>query len=120
MRRKVYINESQIGVIEGSRMTFFRFFYNIKEFIKNLLQDPINAKPSELLMSNGFDDKSLRQTLIDSGIIVRKETIDEPNGEDGKPRSMYHISYKVPKMDFKKKIRKLYNDNFKDEKRIPN
>ena len=118
MRRKVYINESQLHVIEESRMTFFRFFYSVKEFIKNLLQDPVGARPSELLTSNGFGNESLRQALIDDGIIVRKETIDEPNGEDWKPHSMYHISYKVPKTDFKKKIRKLYKDNFKDEERI--
>ena len=118
MSRKVYINESQIRVLEESRMTFFRFFYNVKEFIKNLLQDPIGAKPSKLLVDNGFDDKAFRQELIDRNIIVRNEKIDEPTGEDGNPRSMYHISYKVPRMDFKKKIRKLYNDNFKNEERI--
>ena len=42
-----------------------------------------------------------------------KERIDEPHNEEtGEIESRYYLSYKVPKKDFKKKIRRLYQKLF--------
>ena len=46
--------------------------------------------------------------------IKKKERIDEPyNEEEGKNTSRYYVSYKVPKEDFKKKLRRFYKDTIR-------
>lgn len=97
----------------GSRISFFTFFNEVKKFIAGLLTDPVNAKPSDTLMSYGLNNGKLRKMLRDSNIIQMKEKIDEPHNEDtGKAESMYTVSYKVPKQFFKRKIRRLYQRTF--------
>ena len=111
MNKVIYINESQVQVLHeaANEFTFFSFFTEIKGFIKQLLSDPINARPSQILTSHGVTDKMLRQELINRGVVVRSEKIDEPYDEvQGKTISKYHLSYKVPKKDFKRKLRRMY------------
>ena len=108
--RTIYINESQVKLLKEAcePITFFRFF------IQGLLDNPIDTKPSGLLQSHGLTNNILRQKLVDKGIIVRKEKIDEPTDETGKMTSRYYVSYKVPKQDFKRKIRRLYQNLFEN------
>ena len=70
----------------------------------------------EILVSNGFNNGKLRHLLVQFGIVKKSEDIDEPiNDESGKKESRYHLSYKVPKKNFKDKIRKLYHSEKLDE-----
>ena len=97
------------------KMTFFSFFKEIKKFIVDLLEDPINAKPGEELSMRGFTSGKLRKLLRDANVIVMKEKIDEPHNEEtGELESRYYLSYKVPKKNFKKKIRRLYQNLFEN------
>lgn len=121
--RKVYIDESKVGLIKEYEepITRFRFFQDVKKFLQGLLDDPINARPSEKLQSQGLTDKVLRQRLIDNGIVKRKENIDEPYDEEkGKKVSRYYLSYKIPKKGFKEKMSRLYDSLFNkvDEERV--
>lgn len=117
MSMKVIINEEQLPILyESGNVTFLKFFSNIKEFLADLLTNPINAKPNKFMRDNGFKDKELRQELIDRDIVKRKVKIDEPVGADGKIHSTYSETYRVPKSNFKKKIRDMYNDYYEDEK----
>ena len=107
----VYIKESKIDVLKESEeeLTFLRFFVEVKKFITELLTDPIHARPSVTLVSHGLDNDALRRKLQDEMIIIKKENIDEPHNEvTGDRESRYYLSYKVPKKDFKKKLRRLY------------
>ena len=107
----VYIKESKMDVLRESEeeLTFWRFFVEIKKFITDLLNDPIHARPSAVLVSNGLDNDTLRKKLQDESVIVKSEDIREPRDEiTGKIESRYYLSYKVPKKDFKKKLRRLY------------
>ena len=112
--KKVIIDESKLPLIykalneSEQKMSFFLFFNEIKRFISDLLKDPINAKPSDILKSKGFDNNKLRKLLRDKGIIKMNEKIDEPIDEEGNAESMYYVSYKVPKKNFKYKIKRLY------------
>lgn len=109
--RKIFINEDKINIIRESEeeYTFFQFFNDIKSFIKDLLNDPIHARPNERLKQHGISNDEARTKLQDDGVIVKTERIDEPFDEaTGKQTSRYYLSYKVPKKDFKKKIRRLY------------
>lgn len=109
--RKIHFNESSLVVLtESKKMTFLKFYKEVVSFVKGLLNDPIGARPSELLLSVGLTNGKLRQLLSQFGIVVKSENIDEPiNDESGKKESKYHLSYKVPKENFKDKIRKLYS-----------
>lgn len=109
--RKVYINEDKMKLIAESEeeYTFFQFFNDMKSFIKDLLNDPIHARPNERLKQHGISNDEARTKLQDGGIIIKTEKIDEPFDEaTGKQTSRYYLSYKVPKKDFKKKMRRLY------------
>ena len=110
--RKVYLKESSVEMLASKKpLTFLKFYNELIKFIRGLLNDPIDARPSELLVSNGFPNGKLRHLLVQFGIVKKSEDIDEPiNDESGKKESRYHLSYKVPKEDFKKKLRRFYKD----------
>ena len=115
--RKVYLKESSVEMLASKKpLTFLKFYNELIKFIRGLLNNPIDARPSELLVSNGFNNGKLRHLLVQFGIVKKSEDIDEPiNDESGKKESRYHLSYKVPKENFKDKIRKLYHSEKLDE-----
>lgn len=112
MSKKVYIKENKISLIKESQepLPFQTFFEEIVKFIKGLLNDPIQAKPSELLISHGLTNKLLRKELSDKSVVIKTENIDEPiDDTTGKKVSRYYLSYRVPKENFKNKLRQCYN-----------
>lgn len=113
MSKKVYIKENKISLIKESQepLPFQTFFEEIVKFIKGLLNDPIQAKPSELLISHGLTNKLLRKELADNSVVIKTENIDEPiDDTTGKKVSRYYLSYRVPKENFKNKLRQCYNN----------
>jgi hypothetical protein len=119
--RIVYINEDSIPEVKHlldeseEKMSFLYFYEQIRDFIKDLLTDPMNAVPGKPLRIRGLHNGKLRKMLRDAGIIQMKEKIDEPHNEEtGEIESRYYLSYKVPKKDFKKKIRRLYQKVFEN------
>lgn len=118
----IYIKEDRIPEIKSlldeseEKLPFFDFFREIKKFIVDLLEDPINAKPSKKLEIRGFTSGKLRKLLRDESVITMKERIDEPHSEEtGEMESRYYLSYRVPKKDFKKKIKRLYQKLFEND-----
>lgn len=117
---KIYINENKLVLIkesEDEKVTFFKFFTEVKNFIKDLLDDPIGAKPSDFFEKHGISKKSLLNKMMDKDIITKKENIDEPNDADGKMKSRHYLQYKVPRKNFEQKIKRLYSYYFENEKR---
>jgi len=119
---KIIINENKLLLIKESEekeeVTFYKFFTEVKNFLKKLLDDPINAKPSEFFKDNDISKKELLNKMLDRGIIKKKENIDEPNDADGKAKSMHYLSYSIPRKDFEHKIKRLYDYFFeKGEKK---
>ena len=84
----IYIKEDRIPEIKSlldeseEKLPFFDFFREIKKFIVDLLEDPINAKPSQKLAIRGFTSGKLRKLLRDESVITMKERIDEPHSEE--------------------------------------
>ena len=117
--RKIYISEDRIPEVKQlldeseEKMSFLYFYEQVRDFIKDLLNDPIDAVPSKALRIRGLHNGKLRKMLRDANILIKKENIDElDNEETGKLESRYFLSYKVPKKNFKKKIRRLYQKIF--------
>jgi len=117
---KVYISENKLVLIkenEEEEVTFYKFFTEVKNFIKDLLDDPINAKPSGFFKTHGISKSILLNKMMDRDIISKKENIDEPNDADGKMKSMHYLQYRVPRKNFEQKIKRLYAYFFENGKK---
>lgn len=117
---KIYINEDKLVLIkenEEENVTFYKFFTEVKNFIQDLLDDPINAKPSEFFKNHDISKSLLLNKMIDRDIVTKHENIDEPYDADGNKKSMHSIQYRVPKKNFEQKIKRLYSYFFENEKR---
>lgn len=115
--KRVYLDN--IGLLENivredqEEMTYTKFLNSIKKFLGNLLNDPINAKPSIDLLVKGLYKSKLINLLSNQGVLTweKKDDTDE-NGN-----SLFVIKYKVPRNNFERKIKKLYIKIF--EKNVP-
>ena len=117
---KVYISENKLVLIkenEEEEVTFYKFFTEVKNFIKDLLDDPINAKPSGFFKTHGISKSILLNKMMDRDIISKKENIDEPNDADGNMKSMHYLQYRVPRKNFEQKIKRLYTYFFENGKK---
>ena len=88
----------------NEEVTFFSFMSHIKAYLKQLLNDPIYAKPDAFLLSNGLDGEKTLSLLVDNGIIIKDEKIDSSGEKD-----MFSVSYKIPRQNFERKIKRLYS-----------
>lgn len=109
--KTIYLTEEQVKLLRESEeeVTFYEFFTGVKNYLKELLINPIEAEPSDLFSKHGISKNKLLTKLIERGIVNRTETIDEPNDGDGKMFSMYHVRYNIPRKDFEHKIHRLYS-----------
>ena len=144
-RRIIILNESDVqrlqkiseGYDKEMEMTEQKFHSHIRNFISQILQDPVNAQPSILLKANGLNRSILLKYLLQSGILVRHERISDRD-ENGKPKTATMMvkfgidprigkketmlntndeDIKCPKKNFDRKIQKLYMRLF--EKNLP-
>ena len=117
-KRTIIINEEDMSRLsDGIKMTEYKFHNNIRNFIGQLLQDPVNAQPSFLLKANGINRSTLLKELIDSGLIIRNEHISDKD-ENGLPKTAtMMVKFKCPKKNFDRKIQKLFIKLF--EKNLP-
>lgn len=118
--RKIYINESQLNNLKenlSKEVTFYEFYINIKSFLKDLLNKPHEAEPSELFKNNGYDKKELIKKMQQKGIVISKERIDEVPSEEGSSKKVakHYIVYKIPKNNFEGKVKELYNEIFNNK-----
>ena len=108
-RKTIVINESDISKIV---MTPHKFHTQIKRFIAQLLDDPINAQPSELFKFNGYTRSKLLNYLLKRSIINRKQRISDRD-ENGQPKTAtMMVKFICPKKNFDRKLEKLFIELF--------
>lgn len=113
--KTIIISESQAKMLKenmhmiNEKMSEEAFISHVKNYLKQLLTNPIGAQPDAFLKSNGLDGKTLLPKLLDYDIIVKKTKIVS----EGKDR--FEIVYKIPRNNFEKKILRLYNELFDDD-----
>lgn len=124
-RRIIILNESDVqrlqkiseGYDKEMEMTEQKFHSHIRNFISQILQDPVNAQPSILLKANGLNRSILLKYLLNSGILIRDERISDRD-ENGEPKTAtMMVKFRCPKKNFDRKIQKLYMRFF--EKNLP-
>lgn len=97
-------------------VTEYKFNSNVRKFIANLLQDPVNTKVPDLL-SHYFKRSSLLSNLINGGLLVKHERLSDKD-ENGNPKTVtMMVKYSCPKKDFDRKLKKLFIKLF--EKNLP-
>lgn len=113
---KVLINEDKLPLLKESQeeVTFFKFFTETKNFLKELLVDPLHAKPSDFFKTHGISRSVLINRMLDRDILTKKETINEPFDADGNKKSMHYLEYKIPKKNFERKMHRLYSYFFEN------
>ena len=99
-RKVIVINESDFKqLMDYSEMTEQKFHSNIRKFISELLQDPVNAQPSSLFKFYGLNRSSLLHHLLSGNnpIIRRKERISDRD-ENGEPKTAtMMVKFSCPK-----------------------
>lgn len=115
---KVTLTESQFDKIFGGddETTFYEFMTKAKNFIRGLLDNPMDEGDDEFFKGFGYDRKKLINKLGSDGIVVKKENVTEKPNEDGKKVAYYQVSYSVPKKDFEKKIKAFYDKAIEGKK----
>lgn len=91
----------------NNEITFFGFLSHTKAFLKQLLVNPLNADIDDYLKDNGLDRKGLIGALTEKNIIEKETKIEDKNGSD-----KFIVSYKIPKRNFERKMRRLYSSLF--------
>lgn len=132
-KHTIIINEEDRSrLMKYVEMTEHKFHTHIRKFISDLLQDSVNAQPSDLFKFYGFNRSNLLKYLQKHNIIQRQERISDRD-ENGNPKkatmmvkfrkhpdiiqSKENVDYKCPKKNFDRKLEKLYIDMF--EKNLP-
>lgn len=107
-------------------MTRYAFISHMEDYIKQLLKNPLTARVDEFLLAHEIDEKKALAMLLkrtdpsdmESAVLVRTERIrpEEQSEEDIAqgitPKDKFYIRYKLPRKDYKKKMRNLYISMF--------
>lgn len=110
-------NDTARMIIEQLTISEYKFYNNIKYFLKTLLEDPVNAEVPLLLKRYGINKSTLLREMLNIGMIEKNERINDKD-ENGNPISAtMMIRYRVPKKHFDRKLKKLYIKFF--EKNVP-
>lgn len=110
MTKKIYVNKDTLKEAVdyiNDEITFFGFLSNVKSFLKGLLTNPTNADVNDYLKRHGIERKQLLDELLNRNIVEKETKIEEVNGKD-----KFHISFKIPKRNFERKMKRLYSSLF--------
>lgn len=108
--KTIYVNKKVLKEAVSylnNEITFFGFFSHVKNFLKQLLVNPLNADIDDYLKDNNLNKKELLNLLLTRNIIEKETKIDDENGKD-----KFYVSYKIPKRNFERKMRRLYSSLF--------
>lgn len=122
--KRIYLTEDKFKMLfeKKEEVTFYDFFINVKQFLKELLTNPNKAEPTDIFKAKGLDKTELVKKMENLGLIQKKERIDEvPVTEDKKHPygtklvAKHYIQYVIPKANFSQKIHKLYDELFSQQ-----
>lgn len=119
MNEKKVIILKNLSIIKESYepLTFYHFQYLIKSFLSDLLNDPVHTSLPIDLVNKGLNKKQVLSYMINHYIIEKDSSIVDKD-ENGNPlKPSMNVKYKVPKVDFERKIKKMFIYFF--EKNLP-
>lgn len=111
--KRIYVNaellKEAVDYINDN-ITPFGFISHLKEFLKQLLKNPLKIDIDDYLKRHGVEQRNLMDELLKRHIIEKETKIDDKSGED-----KFVVTYKVPKKNFERKVRRLYNYLFEND-----
>lgn len=103
---------------DHNELTRGAFVNYIKDYIKQLLTNPLKADINDFLKQHGFSNEEVLDLLLKkaddnddmSAILIRNEKIKDNGCDDDGKRlpDTFEITYKAPRKDILRKIKKLY------------
>lgn len=108
--KRIYVNTDVLNeavAYLNNEITFFGFLSHTKAFLKNLLLSPLTADVDDYLKDNGLNREAFINTLLAKNIIEKETKIEDNNGTD-----KFIVSFKIPKRNFERKMRRLYSTLF--------
>lgn len=116
--KRIYVNsetlKESVDYI-NDEVTFFGFISHLKSFLKKLLTNPIEIDFDNYLNRHGVNNNELLDELINRGIVEKETNIDDKSGKD-----KFVITYKVPKKNFERKVRRLFSHFFENDNKLVN
>lgn len=108
--KKIMVSEETYNSINSAsdKMTYFSFMIHVKEFLKELLSNPANAKPDLELLLRGLNRGKLIGLLMRNGLLERNERIKDKDDEGNYVEPKMMIKFRIPTHNFKRKLKKLY------------
>lgn len=121
------------SIYDFDEMTRYGFMSHMESFIKDLMENPLNAVPDEYLKQHGIDRITALNLLTqrtvpndpNSAVLIRITKIKPETMEiedlKGKKitktgKDLYSVKYRMPKKDVNKKLRNLYIENFEENR----
>ena len=104
--KTIYVNNETLREAVdylNDEITFFGFLSHAKHFLKQLLLSPSSADIDDYLKRHGLDRKDLLNLFIERGVVEKETKIEDKNGKDN-----FILSYKIPKQNFERKLRRIY------------
>lgn len=116
--RVVILDEGMVNELcEDMKMTEYKFNSNIKQFLHDLLIDPVNAQVPYVFQLHGYNRSRLLMNLKREGIVIKNERISDKD-ENGEPKTAtMMVKYSVPKKNFDRKLKRLFIKMF--ERNLP-
>lgn len=114
----IYVNNKVLNEALGylnDEITFFSFLLHTKAFLKELLTNPISAQLDDFLIKNGLSKKDFLKLLSDRDIIQKETKIESVDDND-----RFMVSYKIPKKNFERKMRRLFSFLFEKNEIVEN
>jgi len=112
--KKVIIKEEQVKLLrqiineDNREVTYYEFLSQLKAFLRDLLSNPVTSQLDDFWKLRGFSKSKLILYLIKKGIIEKDEKLNEDNPEEVK----MDISYKIPKKNFQRSVKRMYQRFF--------
>ena len=114
--KRIYVNSETLKEAVdyiNDDITFFGFISHLKAFLKQLLINPIDVNIDDYLERHGVNKNDLLNELLNRGIIEKETDIDDKSGKD-----KFVVTYKVPKKNFERKVRRLYSYLFENDYKL--
>ena len=100
---------------QGEEITVYEFMSHTQDYIRKLLTKPSIATPDEFLLSFGLTGPVLLKSLLDTGIIERRERIISPTTLQDGHKDRLPIKYSVNRENYNENMRRLYRNLFSDK-----
>lgn len=103
---------------QGEEITVYEFMSHTRDYIHKLFRKPSTATPDEFLLSFGLTGPVLLKSLLDSGIIERRERIISPRAPEDGNRDKFAIKYDINRENrenYNENMRRLYRNLFSDK-----